>query len=93
MQSACRTAVKLLEEDCPVPTKTGAHQRFESEDNPGGLIFWWALGENDLGALKVIERMRAPIFRNALTQPLHPARGNAAQNFFHEIASCNIGER
>ena len=50
----------------PVPTKTGAHQTFESEYNPGGLIFWWALGGNDLGALKVIKRTRAPVCRNAL---------------------------
>ena len=33
-------------------------------DNPGGLRFWWALGGNDLGALEVIERKRAPICRN-----------------------------
>ena len=50
----------------PAPTKTGAHQNFESEDDPGGLIFWWALGGNDLGALEVIERTRAPIRRNVL---------------------------
>ena len=48
-----------------MPTKPGAHQSFESEVNPGGLIFWWALGGNDLRALKVIEHTRAPICRNA----------------------------
>ena len=48
-----------------MPNKTGAHQSFESENNPGGLIFWWALGGIDLGALQVIKRRRAPICRNA----------------------------
>ena len=57
---------KLYSPSHPVPTKTGAHQRFENEDNPGGLIFWWALGGNDLGALEVIKCTRAPICRNAI---------------------------
>ena len=59
---------KLYSPSHPVPTKTGAHQRFESEDNPGQLIFWWALGGNDLGALEVIERMKTPICRD--TRPV-----------------------
>ena len=35
------------------------------QDNPGGLIFWWAVGGKDSGALQVIEHRRAPVCRNA----------------------------